>query len=60
MANRKRILLVLFTILLCIGADQITKDLVKSHLPRTRPLAFAGAALKLDYSENKGAVFAFE
>ena len=60
MTNRKRIFLVLFTIFLCVGADQIAKEIVKSRLPRARPLTFAGTMLKLDYSENKGAVFSFE
>ncbi len=60
MTNRKRIFLVLFTILMCIGADQITKEIAKSRLPRTKPLAFAGTMLKLDYTLNKGAVFVFE
>ncbi len=60
MANRTRVFLVLFTIVLCVGADQISKEFVKSHLPKTKPMHFASGMLKLDYSENKGGVFSFE
>jgi len=60
MKSKKRILLVLFTIILCIGTDQITKEIVRSHLPRTKPLTLVEGMLRLDYIENKGAVFAFE
>ena len=60
MRMRKRIFLVLFTLILCIAADQATKELARSHLPRAKMLSVAGGALKLDYYENKGAVFSFE
>ncbi len=46
--------------ILCIGIDQITKEIVGSHLPRTKPLTLARGILRLDYTENKGAVFAPE
>ncbi len=60
MQMRKRIFLVLFTLVAIIAVDQVTKELAKSHLPRTKMLSVAGGALKLDYYENKGAVFSFE
>ncbi len=60
MQMRKRIFLVLFTLLAIIAADQVTKELARSHLPRTRLLSVAGGVLKFDYYENKGAVFTFE
>ena len=60
MTNKKRIFLVLFSLILCIGADQVTKEIARSLLPRTKPLSVAGGVLKLDYTENKGAVFSFE
>lgn len=56
----RKILFILFTIVLCIGCDQITKDMVKAHLPRTRPLVLMKGVLSLDYVENKGGVFALE
>jgi lipoprotein signal peptidase len=60
MKTRKKVFLILFTILLCVGCDQITKEMVKSHLPRTRPLTLVKGMLSLDYVENKGGVFALE
>jgi lipoprotein signal peptidase len=60
MKARKNIFLILFTIILCVGCDQITKDIVKSHLPGTKRWTFAGGMLSLDYVENKGGVFALE
>jgi len=60
MTKKKRIILVLFTILSCVGCDQVTKMIAKSHLPRDRVLSFAGDTLRLDYAVNKGAVLSFE
>ncbi len=60
MEKGRRAFLVLFTIIVCIMCDQLSKDLVKSHLPRKKPLVVAGGVLKLDYSENKGGVFSVE
>jgi signal peptidase II len=60
MTKRRRVVLVLFIILMCVGCDQITKVMAKEHLPRKRVLSFAGDTLRLDYNVNKGAVFSFE
>ena len=60
MTKRKRIILVLFIIFTSIGCDQITKEIAQSHLPRMRVLSFAGDTLRLDYTENRGAVLSFE
>jgi signal peptidase II len=58
--SHRRIILVLFTLILCIGSDQITKEIAGSHLPGMKPLALVRGMLRLDYVENKGAVFAPE
>lgn len=55
-----RIFLILFIIILCIGADRLTKEIVRSDLPRTKPLTLVQGMLSLDYVENKGGVFALE
>ena len=55
-----RIFLIFFFIILCIGADRLTKEIVGSDLPRTKPLTLVKGMLSLDYVENKGGVFAFE
>ena len=60
MKKLTRIVLVLFTISACIGCDQVTKTMAKSYLPKAKVLSFAGDTLRLDYNENKGAVFSFE
>jgi signal peptidase II len=60
MTTRKRIILVFFIIFSCIGCDQITKEIAQSQLPRMKVLSFAGDTLRLDYTENKGAVLSFE
>jgi lipoprotein signal peptidase len=60
MTTRKRVFVVLFSLLVCIAADQATKEFARSHLPRTKILSVAGGLLKFDYYENKGAVFSFE
>jgi signal peptidase II len=60
MTGWKRALLVLLTIISCVGCDQITKSMAKSHLPKNKILYFAGGTLKLDYAENVGGVLTFE
>jgi len=60
MRQRKRIILALFTILLCVGFDQITKGIAAERLSRGRELSFAGDVIRFSYSENEGAVFSFE
>jgi len=60
MKSQKRIFLIFFIIILCIGVDQLTKEIVRSDLPRTKPLTLVEGILSLDYVENKGGVFALE
>jgi lipoprotein signal peptidase len=60
MKNQKRIFLIFFIIILSIGADRLTKEIVRSDLPRTKPLTLVQGMLSLDYVENKGGVFALE
>jgi lipoprotein signal peptidase len=60
MKSQKRIFLIFCIVILCIGADRLTKEIVRSDLPRTKPLTLVKGMLSLDYVENKGGVFAFE
>lgn len=60
MRTQKRSFLIFFIIILCFGVDQLTKEIVRSDLPRTKPLTLVKGMLSLDYVENKGAVFALE
>ncbi len=60
MKRWKRTLFVLLIVFLCIGADQITKQIVRSDLPKTKPIVLCKGMVKLDYTDNRGGVFAFE
>jgi signal peptidase II len=60
MSRRKKLILVMSLVVLCVVCDQVTKEIVKSYLPRTKTLSFAGDMLRLDYTENRGGVLSFE
>jgi signal peptidase II len=60
MKSQKRIFLIFFMIILSIGADRLTKEIVRSDLPGTKPLTLLKGMLTLDYVENKGGVFTLE
>jgi signal peptidase II len=60
MTSGKRTLFIFLIILLCICADQLTKQIVRTDLPKTRPIVLVKGVLKLDYTDNRGGVFIFE
>ena len=60
MESRTRIFLIVVIMVLCIGSDQLTKEIIRSNLPRTKPTKLVSGMLNLDYVENKGGVFALE
>jgi len=60
METRTRIFLIVVIMVLCIGSDQITKEIIRSNLPRAKPIKLVNGILSLDYVENKGGVFALE
>jgi signal peptidase II len=51
----KRVLLILLIVVWCVGCDQATKSIAKSHLPKSQMLSFVGDTVRLQYTENKGA-----
>jgi len=55
MTTLKRVLLILLTVVWCVGCDQATKSIAKSHLPKSQMLSFVGDTVRLQYTENKGA-----
>ena len=55
MTTLKRVLLILLTVVWCVGYDQATKSIAKSHLPKSQMLSFVGDTVRLQYTENKGA-----
>src|SRR5438128_12074585 len=55
MTTLKRVLLILLTVVWCIGCDQATKSIAKSHLPKSQMLSVVGDTVRLQDTENKGA-----
>jgi signal peptidase II len=55
MRRWRKLLLVLLTIVACVGCDQSTKAVARLHLAERPALSFAGGTLRLQYAENKGA-----
>lgn len=49
-----RILLVLLTVIACVGCDQTTKAVAERHLKQTRVVSLAGDTLRLHYAKNRG------
>jgi signal peptidase II len=54
MSPRKRIALVVFTLIACVGCDQKTKSLAGHALQGHDARSFLGGIIRLDYTENPG------
>ena len=55
MSIAKRIFLVLFVLLSCVGCDQSTKTFADARLPRERPLSLLADTVRLQTVYNPGA-----
>jgi signal peptidase II len=55
METAKRILLILVTVITCVGCDQTTKFIAKSCLPDAGTLSFFGDTVRLQLVRNQGA-----
>jgi len=55
MSFTKRIFIVLFVLLACVGCDQSTKALAEARLPRTQPLSLLADSVRLQTVHNPGA-----
>lgn len=51
----KRILLVLFVLLVCVGCDQSTKTYAESNLPKAQALSYFADTVRLQVAHNEGA-----
>lgn len=51
----KRFFLVLSVLVLCVGCDQTTKALAKSHLSEAEAVSLFGGTIRLQISKNYGA-----
>jgi signal peptidase II len=49
-----QIVVVVTALLSCVGCDQATKAIAKTHLPRNEIISFANDTFRLQYAENKG------
>jgi signal peptidase II len=55
MAQFKRSAAVLLLLVLCVGCDQITKDVAKQYLAFEFPQSWFHDTVRLEYAENSGA-----
>lgn len=55
MTSLKRITLILFVIMNCVGCDQVTKLAAKQNLSRNAIISYAGDTFRIQYAENPGA-----
>jgi signal peptidase II len=51
----KRILLILFVLVTCVGCDQSTKTYAESNLPKAQALSFLADTVRLQVAHNDGA-----
>ncbi len=51
----KRILLILFVLVTCVGCDQSTKTYAESNLPKAQALSFLADTVRLQVAHNEGA-----
>jgi signal peptidase II len=51
----RRILLICFVLLMCVGCDQLTKSIAKVYLPREEAWSYLGDTVRLQLAHNYGA-----
>jgi signal peptidase II len=51
----KRIVLVLFVLVACVGCDQSTKAFAEANLPHTQPISLLADTVRLQTTHNPGA-----
>ena len=55
MSMTKRILMIVFVLVACVGCDQATKSLAEAYLTETEVQSFLGDTLRLQLAHNTGA-----
>ena len=55
MRTNLRAAVILLTMLGCVGCDQVTKALVRDHLPLRETISFFHDTVRLEHAENPGA-----
>jgi signal peptidase II len=51
----KRLLLIVTILVSCVGCDQMTKSIAKTHLPEMQPVSLLGGSVRLQVAKNYGA-----
>ena len=54
MSTVKRMLIILFVLLACVGCDQTTKAYAEARLPRVQPLSLLSDTVRLQVTHNEG------
>jgi signal peptidase II len=55
LGKRYRLPALLGILLVCVGCDQVTKQVARAHLPDAGRQSFLGDTVRLEYAENPGA-----
>lgn len=55
MKQASKIMIIVVTLLSCIGCDQVTKNIARQNLMGGEPLTFLGNIVRFQYIENPGA-----
>jgi signal peptidase II len=57
MKGVRRVVLIVFVMISCVGCDQVSKTIARRNLTETETASFLGDFLRLKYTENPGAFF---
>jgi len=55
MKQASKIIMMIVTLLSCVGCDQVTKNIARQNLVNGESLSFFGSTFRLQYIENPGA-----
>ena len=55
MKTAKKVTIIFFVLISCVGCDQVTKNIAKHNLTKFETISFLNDTLRLQYAENQGA-----
>ena len=56
MKKLNKIVLIALIVVICVGCDQVTKDIAQARLSLRQPFSMLGGIFRFQYSENSGAM----
>jgi signal peptidase II len=56
MKTLHKVILIALILSSCVGCDQVTKTTARNHLASSQPVRLMGDVVRLQYSENRGAI----